>query len=285
MTRAFAERFTMRCVRSWDEIRGNLFTLEQYRASRDASLSEYYRNLIRRGECFVVYCMNGRTLFGPSRFIGYANNTRQRHARNQEKSGIVTNPAIQKLLRDRFVHNATLERVYREFCRQEGIQPADRNHKFIQTGVNVITDCDLLLDDLARIKTERKLKGAERDQLIAARVGQGEFRKRVLAVWHGCALTGCKVPCILRASHIKPWRSCTPTEKLDPYNGLILTPNLDAAFDQGLISFNDKGRLLLSRHLPPTEARKLGILRNVSITIRPEHGKYLKHHREKVFLK
>ena len=40
------------------------------------------------------------------------------------------------------------------------------------------------------------------------------------------------------ASHTKPWSACTHVERLDPFNGLMLTPNLDGAFDGGLVTFD-----------------------------------------------
>ena len=46
----------------------------------------------------------------------------------------------------------------------------------------------------------------------------------------------------MRASHIKPWAKCeTDAERLDVYNGLLLAAHLDAAFDAGLITFDDNG--------------------------------------------
>ena len=50
-------------------------------------------------------------------------------------------------------------------------------------------------------------------------------------------MTGLDVPELLRASHIKPWADCgTDAERLDVFNGLLLAPHLDAAFDAGFIT-------------------------------------------------
>jgi putative restriction endonuclease len=273
----------MKCVKNWDEIRTNLLTLEEYRVSVDVSLAKYYRDLIRRGECFIVYVSENKTLFGPSRFLGYANNTRIRHDRNEAKSGIVTNTAIRKVLKSRFLPDTMMEKFFQVFCRKHGINPAKRQRKFIQTGSTILTDMDLLMDDVSKIKAQRNIKDTERDQLVAARIGQGLFRQSVLAVWRRCAITRCKVPALLRASHIKPWRACNNTEKLDPFNGIILSPNLDAAFDQGFITFDQQGKLTVSRRLPSSEAKKLGISAGIGILIKPQHEKYLNHHRKYIF--
>lgn len=57
----------------------------------------------------------------------------------------------------------------------------------------------------------------------------------------------------IRASHIKPWRDSSNEERLDPHNGLPLIASLDALFDSGLISFDERGTLLVSPKLSATE--------------------------------
>ena len=61
--------------------------------------------------------------------------------------------------------------------------------------------------------------------------------------WCGhCPLSGIDEPKLLRASHIKSWAESTDKERLSPYNGVLLSANLDAAFDSGLISFSNDGQ-------------------------------------------
>jgi predicted restriction endonuclease len=58
-------------------------------------------------------------------------------------------------------------------------------------------------------------------------------------------LTGIDEPELLRASHIIPWNRCeSDTERVNPENGLLLSALWDAAFDRGLVSFADDGRVL-----------------------------------------
>ena len=94
------------------------------------------------------------------------------------------------------------------------------------------------------------LSETEREALIKARVGQGAFRSSLIARWKGCAVTGCTATEMLVASHIKPWSRCeSPSERLGASNGLLLTPNLDKAFDRGFISFDDKFQMLITPKL------------------------------------
>ena len=133
------------------------------------------------------------------------------------------------------------------------------------------------LDGIAHDETER-------DALIKARIGQGAYRDALLAYWQGCAVTGCSLAVMLRASHIKPWRSSTGQERLDPFNGLLLTPNLDLAFDQGLISFDDAGHVILSPQLYGTSAENLCLSPGMRLReVTSKHQVYLAWHREHVF--
>jgi hypothetical protein len=76
--------------------------------------------------------------------------------------------------------------------------------------------------------------------LVQARVGQGKFRADVMRLWgrgEKCPLTEIDVPELLIASHIKPWRDCDDSERLDPHNGILLAAHADKLFDRYLMSF------------------------------------------------
>ncbi|SUI04344.1 HNH nuclease [Salmonella enterica subsp. indica] len=87
------------------------------------------------------------------------------------------------------------------------------------------------------------------------------FLKRILLCWlaerglvspppSATPGTGTTFAPLLRASHIKPWAACeNGNERLDPYNGIILAAHIDILFDQGWISFENDGRLLISYEL------------------------------------
>jgi hypothetical protein len=122
----------------------------------------------------------------------------------------------------------------------------------------------------------------EREAIIAARRGQGRFRDAVIQLWAGkCAVTKCRALPLLRASHIKPWRDSNNAERLNPYNGLLLTPNLDAAFDLGVVSFADNGRLLISPNINNDQAGLLGLKPNLKlICVFEESRPFLAIHRQ-----
>ena len=88
-----------------------------------------------------------------------------------------------------------------------------------------------------------------------------------------------------RIKHWKAWSECaTNEERLDGYNGLLLSPNADKLFDKGFISFTDKGDLLVSSQVEQSLLESLGIepQKNVGDFVQ-EQKHYLKYHRENVF--
>ncbi|WP_112725658.1 HNH endonuclease [Micromonospora noduli] len=98
--------------------------------------------------------------------------------------------------------------------------------------------------DIAEPVTERLLTAA-------ARVGQHRFARDVLRNnGHRCTFCGLgvrtgRLPAqrMLIASHIKPWRLSSPTERLDPRNGVAACPTHDAAFDTGLLTVDHHLRI------------------------------------------
>jgi hypothetical protein len=131
-------------------------------------------------------------------------------------------------------------------------------------------------------------KTTEAERLVVQRVGQDLFRRGLLDFWEGrCAITGLAVPALLRASHIKPWADCeSDGERLDVYNGLLLAPHLDAAFDQGFITVQDDGEVVISAALDEGARGLLGLDRPLRVRRLAEgHRSYLPWHRQRVFRK
>jgi putative restriction endonuclease len=95
----------------------------------------------------------------------------------------------------------------------------------------------------------------ERILLAAARVGQHVFAQNVLAnCGSQCVFCGLRPAAfgakrMLLAGHIKPWKDSSPTERLDPRNGLAACPAHDVAFDTGLLSVNGGLRIHVARSL------------------------------------
>jgi putative restriction endonuclease len=140
-----------------------------------------------------------------------------------------------------------------------------------------------LEQDISNILKDRSIKASDRTTYISARIGQGKYRSKLITYWGKCALTGYSDVRLLVASHIKPWRDSNNIERLDPYNGLLLLPNLDKAFGFGYITFSENGSIKISDFIEAP--RILGINKKMKIKVANEHQDYLAYHRERVFEK
>ena len=141
-----------------------------------------------------------------------------------------------------------------------------------------------LIDDIEEIIKDEIIPKTEKEQLISARIGQGNYRNKLINLWKKCAVSKCKMTELLIASHIKPWKESTNKERLDRYNGLLLLPNYDKLFDKGLISFEDNGKIIISPLIKEEEYKVLGISPNDELfKVYDENKPYLEEHRRIVF--
>lgn len=135
--------------------------------------------------------------------------------------------------------------------------------------------------DLAEIERRSDGRTTEALALRQARRGQGRYREDLLNLWgRACAVTGCDLETVLRASHALPWRASTDEQRVDPNNGLPLIPTLDALFDSGLIGFSDEGTMLRSPLLEDRHFATFGLPCRLRQRLSASQKGYLKTHRE-----
>ena len=146
-----------------------------------------------------------------------------------------------------------------------------------------IRDQALADEQQRQIEQDPSLSATEKQRLIRSRIGQDLFRQRALQIEPRCRLTGVSAKNFLIASHIKPWKDCNNTERLDGNNGLMLAPHVDRLFDRGWISFEDSGELRVSAQA----AEVLGAWHlhgDLTPTpFNPQQAVYLAYHRREVF--
>lgn len=95
--------------------------------------------------------------------------------------------------------------------------------------------------------------GETRTTIVQQRVKQQFFRRAVLASYGGkCCISGVTDPRLLVASHIVAWH-VDKSNRLNPRNGLCLSPIHDKAFDNHLFSLTDDFRILLSNSIRKTD--------------------------------
>jgi len=137
------------------------------------------------------------------------------------------------------------------------------------------------------VEADATIGDTEKTQIVLARRGQGIFKENVRKLEKRCRITGVERLVHLRASHIRPWRDSDNQARPDGENGLLLTPSIDHLFDLGFISFDDKGRLLISPVAHTESLRRMGIQTDASFSVggfSEGQRRHLDYHRERVFL-
>lgn len=139
----------------------------------------------------------------------------------------------------------------------------------------------MVSEDIDDIIQNPEISVTYKSMLVKTRIGQGRFRESLIEYWGQCALTGFAATNFLVAGHIKPWRDANNIERLDTFNGILLVPNLDKAFDLGYISFNEYGEIKISDFIETP--RKLGIKEDMKLHLTTQHQDYMAYHREVIF--
>lgn len=140
---------------------------------------------------------------------------------------------------------------------------------------------DTILAEVAKVEHDTSINSTDRIAIVKSRIGQGDFREKLVAFWKGCSVSGCQMTDILVASHIKPWRVANNQERLDLYNGLLLLPNYDKLFDKGYISFDTKGRIVFSNFFPESDRLLLQIRKDAHLVkVSDNHKPFLLYHNQ-----
>ena len=128
----------------------------------------------------------------------------------------------------------------------------------------------------------KKPSKTERKGLVTSRVGQGYFRNLLIEKFDAkCAVTKTSIRNILIASHIVPWSEATQEERLDANNGILLSPLYDALFDRHLISFDDDGKIQVSKKIAD-EISVLQIDLQAQVAVDDGMKPFLARHRSKL---
>ena len=125
-----------------------------------------------------------------------------------------------------------------------------------------------------------------KDVITKIRIGQSQFRKKLILSLKRCPITKIDDPRILNASHIKPWMMSNNRERLDVKNGFLLSPTFDKLFDKGFITFTFDKKILISKAISSKNIERLNIHNQQIIEDLPITGReeYLEYHHKKIFL-
>lgn len=138
----------------------------------------------------------------------------------------------------------------------------------------------------------KEYMATETSRHVKVRLVQRFFREAVLSGYHySCAICSINYSAMLNASHIIPW-SKDKSRRVDPKNGISLCALHDRAFDRGLITIDEKHRVVVSKQLytkKPSDLHKASLLDIEGSKIRlPERFKpdesALDYHRKEIFI-
>ena len=198
-----------------------------------------------------------------------------------EYNGIITLEIIYNEI-EKYYPNAKSSNEWKSGLR--GVLYRELGKKFKRIDKSIYSLIDY--DERNLIVPQKDLLITEQEVLSIVRTQQQNFRKKLLNHLNLCPITLINDKRLLVASHIKPWCLSNNDERVDIYNGFMLSPLYDKLFDSGLITFTDQKELLESSSLSEDTIKMLNI-NTVIYDKLPVKGreKYLEFHNEKIFIK
>lgn len=186
---------------------------------------------------------------------------------------------------------------------RKGMQGSERVCKpywdeFVNDKESLFFEEQRILSEMKNVTIEKALdlkeydfEGKERQTVVKVRINQQAFRKMVLSNYQNmCAISGIDICEILIASHIVPW-AVDANNRLNPENGICLSPLYDRLFDKGLITVDEDYRVCLSYELKQRCEKEyfskfFASIENKSLLLPIEHcpdKMLLKYHYDNIF--
>jgi hypothetical protein len=118
-------------VKSKEEIATNLSVFDGYLNQKSTTHHSFAEEKMRFGKCFVATQSDGRWLFAPSKFVGYARNSKECYEANIEDiDGRESNKAIEKVLGITCETDNNLNEAFQNYCQSKGVTVSDKQRKY-----------------------------------------------------------------------------------------------------------------------------------------------------------
>ena len=102
------------------------------------------------------------------------------------------------------------------------------------------------IEEYTEISIENLPEGKTREVVVRQRVNQQFFRNTVLSAYdYHCCITGINISSLLEACHISSWKNDI-SNRMNPKNGLCMTPTFHRAYDMFLIAITPDYEIVLS---------------------------------------
>ena len=106
----------------------NIYTLYSYANSSNEEDCEYAKQRYKQGKWYVVELLGGKLIFAPSRFVGYKDNTIEKHTENYGNGNDTNNLLTRELkLYKEVTGNKFLSDEFSRFVAQFGISKEHNN--------------------------------------------------------------------------------------------------------------------------------------------------------------
>jgi putative restriction endonuclease len=268
----------MEFVKNLNAAKKNIRYLWDKRQSNLDAENEAASTLIVNGVKYAAFVDEGVLYCGPSRFVGYENNSLDKHSSNYLRHGNLTDKRLSEIFGSPPKPNSLLDSILVSACSDVGMTMSKKSRSYWWDS----TLGDLLCLEPKPGDLPKTAVGKTRLAIIKQRIGQEKFRDAVRDHWNEkCAISSLDLLKVLQACHIKPWAESNEIEKVDHFNGLLLSPNLHTLFDGGLITIDSRGKVLVSRRLSRLQRKSLGLENIGVVNLEAGHEKYLRNHRRK----
>ena len=226
----------MELVGSEEDIRDNLEAFD--RELRDESCaSGFFHELVRRGRNFVSYQTGSDWRFAPSRYVGYKDNTQEKHEKSEDKDGRKTDRALSKCLGGNPQPDRKKSKLLDEFSQKFSIKLDKNKHKFFLESIKFSSG----VDDIDPTQTpEKELRSEGAAKRICVKVFERDPKLREQCVQHwGCKCSVCGLDFsaaygeigrgFIHVHHVVPLASIGDAHQVDPVKDLIpVCPNCHA---------------------------------------------------------
>lgn len=155
----------------------------------------------------------------------------------------------------------TTRRILQYYSRGLSWSKEDKDELFMRIGRGYWTykgdknyqDAQIVIDDFIawnnNTNISNYLKGIKNDEetesIIKIRKNQSKFREFLLKEYNSCPIKGVEHQELLIASHIVDYKDHKDqVDKANPYNGILLSPDVDKLFDKKIISFDIDGKII-----------------------------------------
>ena len=119
-------------IETVEDLKENTRTLIKYLSSKDFEKNKSVKDLVRKGRCFVIFETENGKVFFPSKFLGYKNNTPEKHdvEKSNGRDGRKTNSRITQILHCNNTEDSDLNAELQKFCESLNVQLCGKDHSF-----------------------------------------------------------------------------------------------------------------------------------------------------------